>query len=259
MIDEPVIRGDEDPSEWFREHYEDAADQILRFLAEDGISIARKAVADIGCGDGIIDLALVMKGRPAKLVGYDIRPTDTDALARAAAAAGIAEALPEELTFVDSAPAHVPVEDDAFDVVVTWSVFEHVTYPERMLAEISRILKPDGVLFIQLWPFYYSEHGGHLWPHYQESFPHLLHEDDAIREHVRGRRGTDPTRGDAVEEYDSLNRITVDDLQRGLLAAGLIVGKLELLTSAVHVPRELGHLSLSLLGTAGIKLLAVPV
>lgn len=257
MIERQVIRGDEDPAEWFREHYEDAADQILRFLGEDGISMEGKEVADIGCGDGIIDLGLATKGRPAKLVGYDIRPTDLDALARAAAAAGVAEGLPEELAFVVSEPARVPAEDDAYDIVVTWSVFEHVSHPERMLAEISRILKPDGMLFLQLWPFYYSEHGGHLWPHYEQSFPHLLEQPHAIREHVRGRRGTDPTRGDAVEEYDSLNRITVDDLQRGLLAAGLIVGKLELLTSTVHIPRDLAHLPLSQLGVAGVKLLAV--
>ena len=55
------------------------------------------------------------------------------------------------------------------------------------------------MLFLQLWPFFYSEHGGHLWPHYDEPFPHLIHADEAIREHIRGRSGTDPSR-DAVDE-----------------------------------------------------------
>jgi SAM-dependent methyltransferase len=169
----------------------------------------------------------------------------------------VADELPESLSFATSRINEIPAQDDTFDVVVTWSVFEHVTQPVRMLSEIHRILKPDGILFLQLWPFFYSEHGGHLWPHYEEEFPQLLHTDADIREHLRGRRGTDPTR-DAVDEYDSLNRLTVDQLQSALLAAGMIVTKLELIANATHIPRELAHIPLSLLGVGGVKLLAIP-
>src|SRR5262249_45721037 len=156
--------------------------------------------------------------------------TDVDALRRTARAAGVADELPEALSFATSGIDQLPDENDSFDVVITWSVFEHVTYPVRMLSEISRVLKPGGILFLQLWPFYYSEHGGHLWPHYDEEFPHLRHADEEIREHLRGRRGTDATRRDAVDEYESLNRITVDQLHSAILAAGMTVTKLELLT-----------------------------
>ena len=252
-----TLRGDQDPELWFREHFDDAADQVLAFVDEVG-GLADRVVADIGCGDGIIDLGLVLKGRPRKLVGYDIRPTDTDALERAAAVAGVAEELPEQLSFETSGPDQVPSEDDAFDVVVTWSVFEHVTRPVAMLSEITRILKPDGVLLLQLWPLFYSEHGGHLWPHYDEPFPHLVHTDEAILEHIRGRSGTDRTRDDAVDEYESLNRITLDQLHAAILAAGMIMTKLEVLTDAVHIPRELTHLPPSIVGVGGVKLLAVP-
>lgn len=257
MSEETTARGDEDPEVWFREHFEDAADQVLAFLADAGRSLEGASVADIGCGDGIIDLGLALKGKPEKLVGYDLVPTDVDALVRAAAAAGVADELPECLSFAASSPDQVPAEHDRFDIVVTWSAFEHVSQPATMLSEIARILRPDGVLFLQLWPFYYSEHGGHLWPHYDEPFPHLHNSDPAVRERLRGRRGTAPSR-DAVDEYESLNRISVDDLHRAALAAGLLVTKLELLTDAVHIPRELTHLPLSHVGVGGVKLLAVP-
>jgi SAM-dependent methyltransferase len=254
-----AVRGDTDPQEWFRDHFDDAAKQILEFLdAPDG-GLADRMVADVGCGDGVIDLGLALKGRPRQLIGYDVRPTDVDALRRVAAAAGAADDLPAALSFATSSIDQLPSEDDAFDVVVTWSMFEHVHYPLRMLSEISRVLKPDGVLFLQLWPFFYSEHGGHLWPHYDEEFPHLRRTDEEIREHLRGRPGTDAARRDAVEEFEGLNRITVDQLQNAILAAGMTVTKLELLTNAVHIPRDLGHISLSLLGVGGVKLLAVPV
>jgi SAM-dependent methyltransferase len=249
-------RGSEDPAVWFREHFDDAVDQVLAFLSGTELTIADKVVADIGCGDGIIDLGLALKGAPAKLVGYDLRPTDVDALSRAAAAAGVAEGLPDTLSFATSAPESIPAPDDSFDYVVTWSAFEHVTNPVQMLAEIARILKPDGVLFLQLWPFFHSEHGGHLWMQYDEPFPQLLRTDAQIREDIRGEQATDPSR-DAVGEYDSLNRLTLDGLQRALLASGLITIKLELLTETVHIPFQLAHVPLSLLGIGGVKLLAV--
>lgn len=258
MSTEPIVRGDEDPQEWFREHFDGAAEQVLDFLEAPDGPLVDRTVADIGCGDGVIDLGLTLKGRPRKFVGYDVRPTDVDALRRIAAAAGVADDLPSNLSFDTSGIDELPAEDNAFDVVVTWSVFEHVSYPVRMLSEISRVLKPDGILFLQLWPFFYSEHGGHLWPHYDEEFPHLRRGDEEIREHLRGRRGTDRTRTDAVDEYESLNRITVDQLHNAILAAGMTVTKLELITNAVHIPRELGHLPLSLVGVGGVKLLAVP-
>ena len=256
MSIEPEVRGDEDPQRWFTEHFDGAAQQVLDFLdSPDGL--VNRTVADVGSGDGVIDLGLTIKGRPRRLVGYDVRPTDTDALRRMAAAAGVGAELPEALSFETSRVDQLPSEDDMFDVVITWSVFEHVSRPVRMLSEISRVLKPDGILFLQVWPFFYSEHGGHLWPHYDEEFPHLRRTDEEIREHLRGRRGTDASRRDAVDEYESLNRITVDQLHAAILAAGLTVTKLELLTASVHIPLDLGHMPLSLLGVGGVKLLAV--
>ena len=251
-----TARGDEDPEVWFGEHYDDAADQILEFLGSDGWTLEGKRVVDIGAGDGIIDLGLAVKGRPELLVGYDVRKTDVDALRRSAEAAGVEE-YPESLAFDESAVNGLPAPNHHFDIAVTWSAFEHVTFPVRMLSEIRRIIKPDGVLFLQLWPFYYSEHGGHLWPHYDEPFPHLRRTDEEVRADIVGRRATDPTR-DAGDEYDSLNRITLDDLQRALLSAGFITVKLEVLCNAIHIPTELAHLPLSHVGLGGVKLLAIP-
>jgi 2-polyprenyl-3-methyl-5-hydroxy-6-metoxy-1,4-benzoquinol methylase len=61
---------------WFREHFDEAAQAILDFFAGDGIELDGKRVADIGAGDGIIDLGLALKGTPTRLVGFDIVETD---------------------------------------------------------------------------------------------------------------------------------------------------------------------------------------
>jgi SAM-dependent methyltransferase len=243
---------------WFKEHFEDAADEILDFLSGDGILLEGRRVADIGCGDGIIDLGLALKGHPEELVGYDLMNVDTGALLRAARGAGVGSELPAGLRFERSQPTAIPAPDAHFDAVVTWSVFEHVDDPVALLAEVRRVIKPDGYLFLQLWPFYDSEHGGHLWPHYEGPFPHLLRSDEQILKEVEGRQGTDPRRS-ADDEYRSLNKITLDELHRALLANRFAVAKLKLLAQAVHIPPQLSHRSLGDLGIGGIELLANPV
>lgn len=248
-----------DPVQWFEDHFAAAPSQVIDFLEGDGIDLAGKVVADIGSGDGIIDYGVFVKGRPAKLVGFDLRPTDVDALLRTLRAAGIDEDLPhaDRFSFAQSGPASVPAPDDFFDVAYSWSVFEHVDQPIAMFREIRRILKPDGVFFLQLWPFFGSGHGGHLWKSTDEPFAHLRRSPFELNDFLRGKAATDPTRP-ADDEFRSLNRITVDSLQRGLLSAGLRISKVELLSETVHIPQELSHLPLSDLSISGIKLLAVP-
>lgn len=244
---------------WFSDHFDTAAQQIIDFIAGDEIAIEGRTVADVGSGDGIIDLGFMLKARPARLVGFDVRPTDTDALRRSAEAAGVQEPFPDpdSFAFVESRPDHLPAPDDTFDIVYTWSVFEHVDQPTRMLQEINRVLTPNGVLFLQLWPFFGSRHGGHAWMTTPEPFAHVRHSPFELEEQLRGRQGTDPTRtGD--DEFRSLNRITLDGLQRALLLAHLRIAKVELQAEAVHLPPEVAHLPLAETAISGIKLLATP-
>jgi SAM-dependent methyltransferase len=247
-----------DTGRWFGEHFHEAADEILEFLGGDGISLEGRRVADIGCGDGIIDLGLALKGRPQELVGYDLVEVDTDALLDAARTAGAADELPDSLRFERSEPVSIPAPDEHFDVIVTWSVFEHVDDPEGLLRDLRRVIKPDGCLFLQLWPFYASEHGGHLWPHYDGPFPHLLRSDDQILSEVAGKQATDPRRT-ADDEFLSLNRITLADLHRALIVNNFFVGKLKLIANAVHIPRDLAERPLGDLGVGGVELIATPI
>jgi SAM-dependent methyltransferase len=256
----PRRRDDTPEATWFWDHYDEAAPEVVAWLESEGLTLAGREVADIGCGDGIIDLGIVHRGGPARLVGFDVNPVDTDHLLRRAREEGVAGELPPELEFRVSDSRAIPADDAAFDVVVTWSAFEHVAEPVSVLREARRILRPDGVLFLQLWPFYYSERGSHLWDWFPEGFHHLTQHEDEIRD------GMGLASPDAAEhprymfhEFRHLNRITVDELQRALLAAGLSVRKFELLTNPMHLTDELARYPLSQLGIAGVKLLATPV
>jgi SAM-dependent methyltransferase len=51
----------------------------------------------------------------------------------------------------------IPVDDGQFDAAVCNAVLEHVTDPERVIAELSRVLHPGGVLYLCV-PFMQPEH-----------------------------------------------------------------------------------------------------
>ena len=246
---------------WFYEHFDGAAQQVIDFFGGDGITLQGSEIADIGSGDGIIDLGVVAHARPAKLVGFDIRTVDEDELlemARAAGVKGLAGGLPAELEFRTSLPCKLPADTASFDFVISWSAFEHIGDPVGVLREVHRVLRPSGVLMIQLWPFFYSEHGSHLWDWLPGGFSHLMLSSDEVAERLRAAESDPVVAARMLEEYTQLNHITLDGLQRALLAAGLVVVKLEMLTNAVHLPVAIAHLPLSMLGVAGVKLLAVP-
>lgn len=242
---------------WFQEHYFDAPAAIMEFLGGDGISLAGRRVADVGCGDGLIDLGLARAADPALLVGFDAVATDTDLLAAVAAENGHGGPLPECLSFQRSAPEHVPAEDHSFDAVVSWSVFEHARDPAGLCREMRRILRPGGVAFIQLWPFWASEHGSHLWEWFPgEGFLQHLHDRAELEARVRANPGPDPEWAEYMIGAH-LNRITLDDLQRAVIAAGMAVSKVELVHNSFHVPVRLAHLPLSQLAIGGVKLICV--
>lgn len=47
--------------------------------------------------------------------------------------------------------------DAAFNAVVCWSVLEHVPHPQRAIAEMLRVLRPGGTIWVQL-PFLLPYH-----------------------------------------------------------------------------------------------------
>ncbi len=254
----PSTGGPNERSEWFHGHFA-AAQEVIDLLAASGVSMAGKRVADIGCGDGIIDLGLAVKGKPATLSGFDLNPVDTDKLLAEARQEARIKKLPESLDFVVSAPDRIPAEDKSFDIVVTWSAFEHVADPESLLRDIKRVMTDDGVLFLQLWPFYNSEHGTHLWQWFPDGYAQFTHSDEQIAAAIKADASTDPGWGEMMlGEFRALNRITLDDLGEAISAAGLRAVRLKLLTGDSFLPPETAGTALSALAISGVQLLAVP-
>ena len=143
--------------------------------------------------------------------------------------------------------------------MISWSAFEHVADVRAVLREVRRVLRPAGVFFLQLWPFFHSPRGSHLWEWCPEPYHHLAEPVEETRRRVRAS-GHEPEFAEMMlREFGTLNRITLDELGRALLASGLAVRKLELLPACSHVPASALRHPLSVLGVSGVKLLATPL
>jgi ubiquinone/menaquinone biosynthesis C-methylase UbiE len=53
----------------------------------------------------------------------------------------------------------LPFQNESFDAIITTAVLEHVLYPERVVSELHRVLKPSGLLYSEL-PFMQQVHEG---------------------------------------------------------------------------------------------------
>ena len=175
-----------DPVRWFAEHFDQAADEILPSWAATVSRSRASAWPTWAVATGSSISAWPSRGSPEELVGYDLMESTPTALLRAARAAGVRTSCRPACASSARSPSH-PRRVGQLRHRHTWSVFEHVDDPVGLLGEVSRVLKPDGYLFLQLWPFYDSEHGGHLWPHYEGPYPHHLSSDEEILDRGRGR------------------------------------------------------------------------
>jgi glycosyltransferase involved in cell wall biosynthesis/ubiquinone/menaquinone biosynthesis C-methylase UbiE len=94
---------------------------------------------DIGCSAGFIADELATDG--AKTIGVDI---DEPGLERARIRFG------GRVEFVNASGDDLPLPDESLDVVVFNHIYEHVLDPDAVVAEIRRVLKPTGVVYLGL-------------------------------------------------------------------------------------------------------------
>lgn len=89
-----------------------------------------RTVLDVGCRDGTVAQAYLEGNRVS---GVDV---DRQALERAAAR-GL------ETTWADVTEP-LPFDDGSFDAAVAGELLEHLPAPDRLVAEVARVLRPGG-------------------------------------------------------------------------------------------------------------------
>lgn len=98
-------------------------------------TVRDKIVLDVGSGNGGQCIAAALAGAK-KVYGLELDPVRIDLAKKWAECRGVE-------IFVERGVAEkLPYEDASIDIVFSFSVIEHVTSHDKMLAEIGRVLRP---------------------------------------------------------------------------------------------------------------------
>lgn len=124
-------------------------------------ALASGRLLDVGCGSR--PFAQLLEANSSLSVGIEV---DAQRYGRQSSSAEgmIACGGPEQPGHLPDAWAsglQLPFRDSSFDTAVSFQVLEHVPQPARMLAEITRVLKPGGVLVLtapHIWGIHEEPH-----------------------------------------------------------------------------------------------------
>jgi ubiquinone/menaquinone biosynthesis C-methylase UbiE len=230
--------------QWFEDHFNYAGDRIFAGVG-DKTKFKGECILDVGCGDGIMDLAIALKSSPKYMVGMDVNEGWKNLSAVAYENLGL-EKLPSNLRFVRGDASCLPFRTASFDLIFSWSSFEHIPDYSTAFSELNRVLKKGGYLFVQIHPLYFSAFGSHLDRFVQIPFAHLSYSNEEFKKiYFESTAKINPHQKDQLfkqskddaafkkylwTEYQRLNKITLSDIQREVLKLGFTVKKLELLT-----------------------------
>lgn len=109
----------------------------LKFLELTNVLNGNQKMLEIGSGKGRLLKHL-------RDMGYDAQGTEIE-LEYIGKAKQLYGNLP--ITFIDS--DILPFEDNSFDVVMSFDVFEHISDTDKHLNEVKRVLKKDGYYLLQ--------------------------------------------------------------------------------------------------------------
>jgi SAM-dependent methyltransferase len=137
------------------------------------IDLADKRVLEFGCGHGY-EVWLLSHGYDADAWGVDVVER-----------APWAQLADERTRFVLGDLTKDPVFPDAsFDRIISINVLEHVQRPIEALEALHRVLRPGGLAWISA-NLYRGPLASHRYRDIRFPWPHLLFEDDVIREFDR--------------------------------------------------------------------------
>ena len=98
-------------------------------------------ILDIGCGPGSLTDDFGSLCAQGSVIGVDISENVIE-IATAAEHR-------ENVSFETIDAYHMPFDDDSFDVVHAHQVLQHVTDPVALLVEMSRVVRPTGVIAVR--------------------------------------------------------------------------------------------------------------
>jgi SAM-dependent methyltransferase len=221
--------------------YEDA--RRIRRHFEPHWDLVGQRVLNVGVGLGG-KLPYYLAAGPSHLVGIDIGASSIAVAQEHIRSLDLEHGTGGKIALLAADAACLPFCPESFDAIVSINTFEHIQHLEQALQECERVLRPGGLAFLHL-PPYYSPWGPHLedWIHFP--WPHLLFSDQtlmrvAAREDARLQLNQQFVNAAQVdwaanqEQIPGLNRVTLGQFRALVSRTGLTTLQLKLLPFGYH-------------------------
>lgn len=102
-------------------------------------------ILDVGTGTALIPIELCRRNLHCRVIAIDLADQMLKLAARNVAAAGLDERiLPQRAD-----AKRLPFPDGSFDAVICNAILHHIPVPQAAAAEMLRVLRPGGLLFVR--------------------------------------------------------------------------------------------------------------
>ncbi|MCR5858302.1 trans-aconitate 2-methyltransferase [Mesorhizobium sp. J428] len=234
----------------------------VRHFVGDRVNFNKQArILDFGCGQGIAISSFALRHPTSLFFGCDIIPAQLEHL-REALRTFLQTDIPSNLEISQAPPGTLPPSYADLDLIFAWSVFEHVPFDqlETTMRMLRGRLRPDGLLFIQIDPLYYSPKGSHLYRYDQRPWAHLLDQIDVIHDKVMNSDNPQSRKDREWDQFLTLNRATADDIAEATIGAGFEILAQERMETKLPIPDRLRRIyNEDILRTNEIRLLVAPL
>lgn len=206
---------------------------------ENSCDLTNANIYDFGCGDAVATLSFALNLPNATVYGSDIAKGINKKIADSAQEQLDINELPNNLHLYEMKSGEVIDKPSQIDLIYSWSVFEHIRRDQilAILIKLKNLLREGGLFYLQINPLYYSSRGAHLYTHVAEPWCHLVHQNDVLKELVfsssMNRQVYD------WEQYETLNRITADELMAFFKLAGFKLVREQRVESSIEPPKNL--------------------
>ena len=100
---------------------------------------------EVGSGTGWISIGVAKYNPHARITGIDL----SENMITVAQENSRKENVSDRINFQFGSATAIPFEDNSFDTVFCHNTLHHIPEPEKMMAEIKRVVKNDGGVFIR--------------------------------------------------------------------------------------------------------------